>query len=210
LIRRERDGPLVLMGQRHRAHQFMPNKFVFPGGRIDRADSLVTPAAELRPEIEAKLLKGCSAARARAIAMAAIRETFEETGLLVGRRTNNPPRTRSKSWAAFAKQGVAPRLDILDLVARAITPPGERRRFDARFFMADAEHVQGSVDEDLAGSGELLDLDWIPLSQARALDLPGITRLVVGEIEERLASPLSERRVPFVHHRHGRPIFDYL
>ena len=95
----------VLMGRRNAGHRFLPDKFVFPGGRVDPADGRVIPRRGLRPEVEASLRKGCSAARARALAMAAIRETFEETGLLVGRETPSPPRTRSRSWAAFLAAG---------------------------------------------------------------------------------------------------------
>ena len=198
------------MGQRHAAHRFMPNKFVFPGGSVDPADSRVLPHAGLRPEVEASLRKGCSAVRARALAMAAIRETFEETGLLVGRETPRPARTRSRSWAAFFARGVVPSLEILDLVARAITPPDEPRRFDARFFMADAAHVHGDAHDQLEGSGELLDLHWVPLSRAKRLDLPAITSLVVDEVAKRLtAKPATTViAVPFVHFPRGRTVVE--
>lgn len=81
-----------------------------------------------------KLALGCTEARARALALAAIRETFEEAGLLVGRRVAFVPRTRARGWAAFLAHGVVPALDALEYVARVITPPGNPRRFDTRFF----------------------------------------------------------------------------
>jgi 8-oxo-dGTP pyrophosphatase MutT (NUDIX family) len=79
-------------------------------------------------------------------------------------------------------------------VARAITPPGRTRRFDARFFMADASALM--APEPTAGSGELDEIAWLPLDEARSLDLPSITRFVLGEVAERLSQP--DRPLPFV------------
>jgi 8-oxo-dGTP pyrophosphatase MutT (NUDIX family) len=211
LFRRGADGPRILMGQRHGGHVFMPNKFVFPGGRVDPADGRIPPLTELRREVEEKVARGCGPARARALAMAAIRETFEETGLLVGEPTPSPPRSRSPSWRRLLAHGIVPSLEVLDFVARAITPPGAPRRFDARFFMADAAHVHGDAHDELEGSGELLDLRWIPLEEAQHLDLPAITELVVDEISRRIAEPdPSAVPVPFVHFRGGRNVRELL
>jgi 8-oxo-dGTP pyrophosphatase MutT (NUDIX family) len=187
----------VLLGQRHRGHVFMPNKFVFPGGRVDPSDARAPLATALRPEVLHKLALGCTEARARALALAAVRETFEEAGLLVGRRAAEVPRTRVRAWAAFLAHGVVPALDALEYVARAITPPGEHRRFDTRFFWVDAAHVHDAagaaltspgVGAALTGSGELLDLRWVPLSETPALDLPEATAMVVAEVASRLAA----------------------
>ncbi len=191
----------------------MPNKFVFPGGGIDRSDSRIQPVSGLRPEVAAKLASFSQGARPQTLAMAAIRETFEETGLRVGRISARGIRTRSRSWAAYSAPGVAPSLDILDLVARAITPPGESRRFDARFFMTSADHLFGDPDEALRGSGELLDLQWVELERATELDLPGITQLVLGEIAMRLSLSVAERSrvpVPFIRFRNGKPAYGSL
>jgi 8-oxo-dGTP pyrophosphatase MutT (NUDIX family) len=211
LFRRGADDPRILMGQRHGGHVFMPNKFVFPGGRVDAADGRIAPLTGLRPEVEERVARGCSATRARALGMAAIRETFEETGLLVGEPVASPPRTRSRSWGAFLAHGVVPSLEILDLVARAITPPGLPRRFDARFFMTDAVHVHGDAHDELAGSGELLDVRWIPISEAQHLDLPQITALVIEHVAMRLAAPdPAAVTVPFVRFQQGRSRIDLL
>jgi 8-oxo-dGTP pyrophosphatase MutT (NUDIX family) len=84
-------------------------------------------------------------------------------------------------------------------VARAITPPGNPRRFDTRFFLADATHVVGDAHDALAGSGELLELSWVPLARARDLDVPDVTAMVIAEVARRLAAPDPERMpVPFV------------
>lgn len=212
LVRRDASGPTVLMGQRHAGHVFMPSKFVFPGGRVDRGDAQVLPARGYRPDVEARLRVRCVPTRVRALGMAALRETFEETGLLVGRREPPARPTRSPSWKAFLSHGVTPSLDRLEFVARAITPPGSPRRFDARFFMADAEQIQGDLHDELAGDGELLDLSWVPLADAQELDLPEVTHLVIDEVRKRVdAGPDGARiRAPFFRWQGRKPFVEHL
>jgi len=202
--------PRVLMGKRAASHKFMPNKFVFPGGKVDPADSRIVPPYDLHPQVMKRLRRGCSEARARALALAAIRETFEETGLVVGEPDTPTLRTRSRDWADFLQHDVNPRLDVLHLVARAITPPSRNRRFDARFFMVDAEHIQGEVHERPQGSGELLDLHWVGVSKAQEMDqLPHITRAVLQELERRLREGAGpEVPGPFVLVRHGKSVIE--
>ncbi len=162
-----RGGREVMMGQRGKGHVFMPDKWVFPGGRVDPGDAKLPAAAELTPETEALLRKGTAVRRPpRAFALAAVRETKEEAGLVVGGEAG-------------------PDLSKLAFVARAITPPYRPRRFDARFFLADAEAVLVH-DEPEAGE-ELLHTRWFSLEEAMALDLPSITRFVLKEVEARLA-----------------------
>ncbi len=216
LVRNDGGAPRVLMGQRHANHKFMPNKFVFPGGRVDPADSRVRPAEGLRTEVARLLLARMhgtpSENRARALAMAAIRETFEETGLAVGRLVVAPQTSKHKDWAAYFSRGVSPALGALDFVARAITPPYRTRRFDTRFFIADAEHIHGDPAK-VTGSGELQGLHWIGIKEAEELDLPNITRVVLAEIDARLRQPAAartERAVPFIHFRNGQAIRDTL
>jgi 8-oxo-dGTP pyrophosphatase MutT (NUDIX family) len=202
--------PRVLMGKRAASHKFMPNKFVFPGGKVDPADSRIVPPYDLHPQVMRRLRRGCTEARSRALALAAIRETFEETGLIVGEPDTPTLRTRSRDWADFLQHDVNPRLDVLHLVARAITPPSRNRRFDARFFMVDAEHIQGEVHERPQGSGELLDLHWVGVSKAQEMDqLPHITRAVLQEIEGRLREGAGpEVPGPFVLVRHGKSVIE--
>ncbi len=210
IVRRDGAEPSVLMGKRAAGHKFMPNKFVFPGGKVDLADGRIVPPHDLHPEVMKRLRRGCSETRARALAMAAIRETFEETGLVIGEPHTPTLKSRSPHWADFLQHNVNPRLDVLHLIARAITPPYRNRRFDARFFMVDAEYIQGEVHERPQGSGELLDLHWVTLSRAQRLEqIPRVTQVVLQELERRLREGAGpEERGPFLYSRHGKPVIE--
>ena len=210
IVRRGGKEPRVLLGKRAASHKFMPNKFVFPGGKVDPGDSRILPPHDLHPEVMKRLRRGCSENRARALALAAIRETYEETGLVVGEPHTPTIKSRSRHWADFLQHDVNPRLDVLHLIARAITPPYRNRRFDARFFMVDAQHIQGEVHERPQGSGELLDLHWVGLAKAQQMEqLPHITRAVLQELERRLrADSGPEVEGPFVLTRHGKPVLE--
>ena len=176
IIYRESAGALeVLMGERHPRHRFMPNRYVFPGGRIDPRDSRVRCATPLDPATAASLGRKLSPARARAMAVAAIRETFEETGLIVGGPDPAPDRPAPRGWEGFFGAGFAPALDALSYVARAVTPPIRPVRFNARFFVVAHRHVTGEVRE----SGELLGLKWFTVDQALTLELAQITHRVL-------------------------------
>lgn len=178
--------PRVLMGRRRADLVFLPNMFVFPGGRVDSADRRVAGADELAPEETRRLLiemKGrASAARARGLAMAAIREAFEETGVVIGvaaARVAAP----AQPWSDFFSEGYSPRPGALTYFARAITPPGRPRRYDTRFFMADVSAVAAQLERR---DGELSGIDWFTFAQMRALELPRITRVVVDDLEAHL------------------------
>jgi len=196
VIRRDGPRPRVLMGRRVGGHAFMPDKWVFPGGRIHPGDFRVAAASDLDPDVAAALARTCTLARARALAATAIRETFEETGLILGRPGTGT--TRSGEWRDFLATGNLPDLAPLRFVARAITPPARTRRFDARFFTVDAEHLV-SLDPG-AGSGELDEIAWFDWEAAASLDLPAITRAILAEVAARDAEP--GRPIPF--HRFDR------
>jgi 8-oxo-dGTP pyrophosphatase MutT (NUDIX family) len=209
IVRRDGDHPKILMGKRAAGHKFMPNKFVFPGGKVDIGDSRIRPPKDLHASVLKRLMKGCSKSRARSLALAAIRETFEETGLVLGEPDSETIRTRSPQWNAFLQHGINPRLDTLNVIARAITPPYRNRRFDTRFFMVEADIIQGDVHAAPVGSGELLELHWVSLKAAEKLELPIITRMILKEIERRLINGHSpDTEGPFIHFRHGKPITD--
>ncbi|MBN43828.1 MAG: NUDIX hydrolase [Alphaproteobacteria bacterium] len=160
----------VLMGRRHQNHVFMPHAYVFPGGRVERSDSKLRTASDLRTDVQARLERAANPTRARAIAAGAVRETWEETGLLIGETDDDVLR---------------PRLSGLDYFFRAITPPGRTRRFDARFFIVDAKHAKGK----LAGDGELIDLAFRSFDDSRLLDVAGITRIAMAEAERHIKNP---------------------
>ncbi|TNE56907.1 MAG: NUDIX hydrolase [Alphaproteobacteria bacterium] len=207
IVREDDISPRILLGRRAQGHKFMPNKFVFPGGRVDPGDSRITPHRDLHPDVLARLSEGCTPSKARALALAAIRETFEEAGLLIGQKSDDPITTRSAHWRPFMEHGVRPALDNLHFIARAITPPYRSRRFDARFFMTSSDAIQGDLHDTTKASGELLELHWFTLPEAMELELPNITRMVLGEVERRLATPVTHREPgPFVRFRHGKPI----
>ena len=131
----------VLMGMRGAKHKFMPNRLVFPGGRVDPEDHHVAPASEMPELTWRRLLRGADESLARAIGIAAARELDEETGLTLG---------------------APPFLHGLDYLCRAVTPESSPMRFDARFLVVDADHVSGT----LAGSGELENLSWYAVAEA--------------------------------------------
>ena len=202
LCRRDLGEPQILLGRRAGGLKFMPNLYVFPGGRVDPADARAARATDLRPEVLAKLALGATPARARGLALAAVRETFEEAGLLVGQPSARRARSKSASWSKFFANGVVPALHSLDYIARAITPPGNPRRFDTRFFLADASHAH--APDALVGSGELLDLRWVALTRVRELALPEATLMVIAEVEKRVAaSDPSRVPIPFARFTRG-------
>lgn len=203
LTRSGRGGAEVLMGRRAKGHVFMASKWVFPGGRVERTDAGASAATELTPTDVARLTREVTPRRARALALAAVRETFEETGLLLAEPA--PIASVAGPWREFRAAGALPDLAALSYVARAITPPGRTRRFDARFFMASAGALLHP--EPTAGSGELDEIAWLPLADARNLDLPAITRFVLGEVAERLAHP--DRPLPFVRMVRGRHVVEH-
>lgn len=200
IVRQHRGEPKVLMGERSSGHVFFPHHYVFPGGRVDRADGYVKPATDLRPDVLERLTQACTERRARALAMAAVRETFEEAGLVIGSPAAKPQRP-PKGWEAFFATGNAPCLENLSFVYRAVTPPGRPRRFNARFFVIDAEHVRGDMDRDDQGDGELLKLKWFRFADAYDLKIRPITAMALREIEARIASGNlhdPDRPVPWV------------
>jgi 8-oxo-dGTP pyrophosphatase MutT (NUDIX family) len=199
VIRRDGPRPRVLMGRRVGGHAFMPDKWVFPGGRIHPSDFRIAAASDLHPETATALARTGPAHRGRALALTAIRETFEETGLILG-KPGSARVSKASDWGEFVAAGYLPDLAPLRFVARAITPPARTRRFDARFFTVDADHL-ASLDPG-AGSGELDEIAWFDWDAAAALDLPAITRAILGEVALRDAD--AGRPIPFHRFDRGR------
>ncbi len=171
LIRNPHNDPEVLLGKRQRNAVFMPDRYVFPGGAVDAADEHVPVTGQLHPACTERLSGGHHTAHAYPVA--AIRELWEETGL---RYANTEPFLSPAGWEEFSSGGVGPTLDGLTLVFRATTPAGRPRRFDARFFVADAKGLYGPDDDFSGASGELSDLAWHRVDQLGALNIAPVTQ----------------------------------
>lgn len=214
LLRREGDQTRILMGQRGRGAAFMPSKFVFPGGALDAGDHAL--AAEFSASAEDRDALVRSSARnvePSALALAAIRETWEETGLLLGApdpRAKDLAAKAPAEWRGFFEKGLIPATEHLRFIFRAVTPPGRPRRFDARFFIAESTLIHGDADKLTESDGELAHLSWLTLAEARQLDLPFITEVVLAEVEARIKPGGEARGRPFFHHEDERSFLDFL
>lgn len=207
----------VLFGRRHSGHVFMANAYVFPGGRLDAGDSRVPVAGALHPIVQAKLMISArgGVTRTRAFAVAAIRELAEETGLCLGVPATPAHlqrlRTAAPSWAPFAQAGLAPDLSRLSFIARAITPPRIVRRYDTRFFAAEASEIRHRIDGIVGPAAELTELIWLTLEEARAQRLPPIVRMVLDDLAARLRLGLDPAApVPFYRARGSQFARDWL
>jgi 8-oxo-dGTP pyrophosphatase MutT (NUDIX family) len=192
LILVDRSGPVpkVLLGKRHAGLKFMAGKYVFPGGRMEPGDRNMPVASDLDPSAGARLMRAVarpSLHKARGLALAAIRETFEETGLLLGKQVDAVPAVPEGPWKAFAEARVLPDLGALHFIVRAITPPRRPRRFDARFFAADASTIAHRIDGKVGPDAELVELVWMPIPEAKSLDMPTITQVALDELQARVA-----------------------
>jgi 8-oxo-dGTP pyrophosphatase MutT (NUDIX family) len=202
-------GPTrILFGKRRMDQKFMPGKYVFPGGRVDPADLRVKTAETLAATEVQKLLRDIkgrpSERRVNAFALAAVRETYEETGLLLGTTSAAPGTSSTAIWQKFFSQGVAPRLSAMTFLARAITPPGKPRRYDTRFFCVRAEDIALKTSDS---DGELTETHWLTLDEAKTFDLPTIQRAILEDLADRLKQEghlgPSAHPVPFYHMKNG-------
>lgn len=177
----------VLMGRRARGHRFLPGVYVFPGGRVDAKDYVAPSHSALREDVQTRVALSGGAARARALGVTALRETWEETGLALGEVRNGC---------------LLPELHRLDYLARAITPPVSPIRFHARFFVAKACGHEG----ELGGSGELLDLGWRPIAECLRMPVADVTEFVLGQIAAYIGKDvrLDSMDVPLFCYRNGK------
>ena len=215
LVDRSAATPKVLVGKRHDKVVFMPGKFVFPGGRVDKSDNRIPVAAPISKQLEANLVKGSpriTPSRARSLAVAAIREACEETGLCLGRKPGGLVPALTGPWKPFADAGLLPDPSSLVLIARAITPPGRVRRFDTRFFAADASAIAHRVDGVVHPDAELVELVWVELGSQPLAGLHQMTKNVLDELQRRLAEgPLRHNvPMPFYHFYNGKMQKDVL
>lgn len=193
ILRDSASAPAVLMGQRGASATFMPGKFVFPGGAVDPNDA-AAPVSRLTGQDHARLASESRVAP-EALAAAAIRELWEETGQMLGVQGawDTPP----KGWRGFAATGLIPDAAALTFFFRAVTPASRPRRFDARFFLADAANLATDPDDFSKAEDELAHLQWVPLAKAREFDLPFITQVVLAELLGHIARGGPPASVPF-------------
>jgi 8-oxo-dGTP pyrophosphatase MutT (NUDIX family) len=215
LIDRSHPKPRVLVGKRHNNVVFMPGKYVFPGGSVDKLDHRVETAAPIPPELEANLMKGSpktERSRARSLAIAAIREACEETGLCLGTKLDGRTPKMNGVWKPFSDAGLFPDPSSLFLIARAITPPGRVRRFDTRFFTADASAIAHRVEGVVHADAELVELVWVEIGSEPLADAHQMTKNVLRELDKRLATgPLRhDAPIPFFHFYGGKMQMDIL
>lgn len=176
-LRQQGDERRVLMGQRGRSAVFMPGKFVFPGGGVDPQDYEMDTLKSAGDTCLRRLEYEASSDLAMAVLAAARREVLEETGL--------------------ALQETAQ----MHFIFRAVTPPKRTRRFDARFLVCDANKIEGNPDDFSRAEDELSHLQWVSLDRAMLLDLPFVTRIVLGEVQAMSAQISAPEAVPFYDHR---------
>jgi 8-oxo-dGTP pyrophosphatase MutT (NUDIX family) len=183
--------PAFLMGQRRPDLRFMPGKFVFPGGRVEPVDYVATLGSKMHATMISKLLRRVTrhqhSQRALALAHAALRETEEETGLVIGRGAHYDPNGDK----------APPEFDDWSFLARAITPPRRPRRFDTRFFVVPSSRISGQKP---ISDGEFVSTTWMTLSEARQQDLAPITQIILSDLMSRLEAgglDAPEAPVPF-------------
>jgi 8-oxo-dGTP pyrophosphatase MutT (NUDIX family) len=191
ILDRTSGGPVrVLMGKRHMRHRFFPGAYVFPGGKVDAADSRVVLVDDYAPAVLEKLMiemRGrTTATRARAFGVAALRETYEEAGLFIGKPLGAAVPARGMSFNGFTEAGVLPSLQGLRFVARAITPPNRPRRFDTRFLACWADAIAARTPDGLGPSGELEDVAWLTFADTKKTEIPAITVTILDEVAARL------------------------
>jgi 8-oxo-dGTP pyrophosphatase MutT (NUDIX family) len=176
LLRGPRDAPEILLGRRHAKAGFLPDIYVVPGGRVDPEDHLPSGFQEQpHPLVLENLSRGSKRRPPIAFLRAALRETHEETGLVVGRRSSDGAAAAAPVWRAYAAAGLRPDFGGMDFLLRAITPVGSRRRYNTRFFLADGSEAAG----ELRGNGELLDLRWWKASALDDLNIVDVTQVLI-------------------------------
>lgn len=196
LVDRNHDVPRVLVGKRGKAHAFMPEMYVFPGGRRDPDDNRVGLARPLNEAVTEQLLRRTQARfgenAARGLAVAAAREMMEEAHVSLTPASEAEP--------------LRPDVSHFRFLARAITPPGMPRRFDTRFFVCFTDEVEADTAK-VRDSDELQDLTWLPIDSHETVALPRITKVVLTDLKDALEADRTlpfQRMIPFYYFRNGR------
>lgn len=178
--------PRFLMGQRSEGHVFMPGFLVFPGGRMERSD---WNTVGLLPQTDENKIGASHRSNKLGSALlgCALRETQEETGI-----------------------SLSPENQTFRYLARAITPPGQVRRYDTRFFITRADAAQLVPRTEI--DNELLQVRWLSPTEMDPKRVHRITSHVIQAALERLhADPQLELtpKTPKHRFRNGKPILEW-
>lgn len=206
LLYRQQDEIVeVLMGRRPSKSRFMPDVYVFPGGAVDPADARAKPANKLSDSFAPHMAVGNSQARAQTIAMAAIRETYEETGVSIT-CAGTPGMVKDPTWQTLAEQDLSADLSVLNYLGRATTPADQPIRFHARFFVCNSDDVVGLDTNQLRQTDELLDLRWMPIHNPEDLRLRSVTKFLLKELTNWLDPSEKHQGYPAFTQKSGKRV----
>ena len=197
--RRRRTHHELPMGRRGSRARFKPGVYVYPGGVLERSDYAARPAAHLHGEVLPKLAVARSHNKADTLAMAAVREAFEEAGLICG-VPGDVGGVAHTTWNHLRERELSPNLSLLQFIGRAITPSYQPLRFHARFFSIESEHLSGNIK----GDGELEDLQWIRIDRTEGLELMIVQEMVLHTLARLVAGDNAPAQRLVV--RHGKGI----
>ena len=171
ITRQKKNNLYVLMGQRPKNSKFAPNVWVFPGGKVEKSDTL-NKNIKLNKKIlnDLKKLKSNNFLSS-ALVSAALRETYEETGLKL----------------------INQNLKDLWVLARAITPANQKIRFDTKFFVLEENNFTNKIK----GNGELHNLGFINTREAIKLPLFDITHFLLEDLESLSQKKINSKYFPF-------------
>ena len=169
LLRGEGNDLEVLAGRRPRDARFMPGVYVFPGGAIEPPDRVAWSVETGTENLGIRLARP---------ARAALRETWEEAGVLIGRTAGSPSPTSAvlPIERAYRERGLIAAMDMLTYVGRAITPSHSPRRFNTRFFLGDGLNVFGEP----TATDELEDVGWHPVGRGPLASFRDVTRFMLA------------------------------
>lgn len=193
-------NPHILMGQRAGRSDFMPSVYVFPGGRVDRADSYAPFYKDLSSRNANILEAKYTARKARAIALATIRETYEETNLMLGKSAKFKRNINNASWDAFREKNILPDLSEIDVFGRAVTPPYRHKRYDTWFFI---QHLSGQRP-GISDSAELVNVGWYTIEEIAELKTARVTSLMMQILKDYLKAPNRSDQILYLHMHHGK------
>tara|TARA_Y100000589_G_scaffold322557_1_gene355654 strand:- start:504 stop:1202 length:699 start_codon:yes stop_codon:yes gene_type:complete len=196
VVRGKTQNPDVLVGRRPSKARFMPNVWVFPGGALEADDFKLKTPFSLRSDVSERLTRTSKPEVARALAWTALREMYEETGLLIGRKSSLKTPARGEAQSAYNDLGLAPDLSALDYLMRACTPEYQPIRFNTRFFIANGSAATGEIRQ----TPELEEICWVPLDNLLGMKVASITEIVIEQTQLYLKekpTPNPERKIMF-------------